>query len=129
MYKRQGLTNREIAEKLGRSEAGIRNIRFRKGLVTSAEDESKVLFQQRDELKRLVVNLNGQKTLLTTEVNRLKNEKEKLEALINTDKTLLHGVLSQALVNLKQQRHDLFILTGQDQIVSLARLFFRVLTE
>ena len=125
----EGLTNREIAQKLGRSEAGIRNLRYRKRLVTSAEDESKVLFQQRDELKRIVVNLNGQKILLTTEVNRLKNEKEKLEALINTDKTLLHGVLSQALVNLKQQRHDLFILTGQDQIVSLARLFFRVLTE
>ena len=125
----EGLTNREIAEKLGRSEAGIRNIRFRKGLVTAAEDESKVLFQQRNDLKRLVVNLNEQKTSLDTEVERLKNEKEKLEATINANKSELYRVLAQALVNLKQQRPDLFILTGQDQMVSLVRLFLGFITK
>ena len=58
----EGLTNREIGERLDRSEAGIRNIRYRKGLVKTAEDESKVLFQQRDELKRIVGSLQWQKT-------------------------------------------------------------------
>ena len=118
----EGLTNREIGERLGRSEAGIRNLRYRKGLVMKAEDESKVLFQQRDELKRIVELLQGKKMLLSTEVAGLRKEKEKLEASINTDKSLLQGVLAQALMNLKQQRPDLFILTGQDQIASLARL-------
>ena len=121
----EGLTNREIAQKLGRSEAGIRNLRYRKKLVTKAEDESKVLFQQRDQLRNAVWNLQGQKNFLTQEITGLRKEKDKLEASINTDKTLLQGVLAQALVNLKQQRPDLFILTGQDQIVSLARIFFR----
>lgn len=79
--------------------------------------------QRRDELKRLVVNLNGQKTSLIAEVDGLKKEKEKLEAIINSNKSQLQGVLAQALVNLKQQRPDLFFLTGQDQMVSLARLF------
>ena len=125
----EGLTNREIAERLGRSEDGIRNIRFRKGLVTAAEDESKVLFQRRDELKRIVVNLNGQKTSLMIEVNRLKNEKERLEASINTNKSELQRVLAQALINLKQQRPDLFVLTGNDQIVSLVRLFLGLITK
>ena len=125
----EGLTNREIAERLGRSEAGIRNIRYRKRLVNKAEDESKVLFQQRDELKRIVWILQGHKRSLTTEVAGLKNEKEKLEASINTDKTLLQGVLAQALVNLKQKRPDLFILTGQDQIVSLAQLIWGFVTQ
>ena len=124
----EGVTNREIAEKLGRSEAGIRNLRYRKGLCKIAENESKVLFQQRDQLRNAVWTLQGQKTLLITEVNRLKKEKEKLEALINTDKTLLQGVLAQALVNLKQQRPDLFILTGQDQMVYLARFFLGFIT-
>ena len=123
------LTNREIAEKLDRTEAGIRNLRYRKNLVTKAEDESKDLFQQRDELKRIVGSLHWQKTLVSTEVNRLKNEKEKLEALINADKTLIQGILSQALMNLKQQRPDLFILTGQDQMVSLARLFLDFINQ
>lgn len=125
----EGLTNREIAERLGRSEAGIRNIRYRKRLVNKAEDESKVLFQQRDELKRIVWILQGHKRSLTTEVAGLKNEKEKLEASIKTDKTLLQGVLAQALVNLKQKRPDLFILTGQDQIVSLAQLIWGFVTQ
>ena len=119
----EGLSNREISQKLGRSEPGIRNLRYRKKLVSKAEDESKVLFQQRDQLRNAVWTLQRQETLLVTEVNRLKKEKEKLEATINTNKTQLQGVLAQALVNLKQQRPDLFILTGQDQIVSLVRLF------
>jgi len=56
-------------------------------------------------------------------------EREKLEATINIDKIQLNGVLAQALVNLKQQRPDLFTVTGQDQIVSLARLFLGFITQ
>jgi ParB-like chromosome segregation protein Spo0J len=125
----EGLTIREIAERLGRSEAGIRNLRYRKGLVRKAEDETKVLFQQRDELKSIVDTLLGQRTLLANEVDSLKKKKQKLEATINMDKIQLYGVLAQALVNLKQQRPDLFILTGQDQMVSLIRLFWGFITQ
>ena len=120
----EGLTNREIGEKLGRSKDGIRNIRYRKGLVKKAEDESKVLFHQRDELRNRVMTLRGNKTFLAQDVSGLRKEKEKLEAIINADTGELYGVLAQALMNLKQQRPNLFILTGQDQIVSLARVFF-----
>ena len=125
----EGLTIREIAQRLGRSEAGIRNLRYRKRLVKKAEDETEVLFQQRDELKNTVDTLQGQKTLLANEVTGLRKEKEKLEATINMDKIQLFGVLAQALVNLKQQRPDLFILTGQDQMVSLVRLIWGFITQ
>ena len=129
VFIEERLTNKEIGEKLGRSEAGIRNIRYRKSLVKKAEDESKILFQQRDQLRNAVWTLQVQKSLLVTEVNRLKSEKEKHEASINTNKTFLQGVLAQALINLKQQRPDLFFLTGQDQIASLARLFLGFITK
>jgi hypothetical protein len=66
--------------------------------------------------------------LLANEVDSLRKEKEKLEATINVDKTQLYGVLAKALVNLKQQRPDLFNLTGQDQ-VSLARLLLGFITQ
>ena len=125
----EGLTNREISEKLGRSEAGIRNLRYRNSLVSKAENESKVLFQQRDQLRNAVWNLQGQKNLLSQEITGLRKEKDKLEALINTDKILLQQVLAQALVNLKQQRPDLFYLTDQDQMISLARLFLTYITK
>lgn len=126
---KEGLTNREISEKLGRSEAGIRNLRYRNSLVSKAEDESKVLFQRRNELKRIVVYLNGQKTSLIKDVDRLKKEKEKFEDLINVNKSELYQVLVQALVNLKQQRPDLFYITGQDQIVSLIQFFLRQIKD
>jgi IS30 family transposase len=47
----QGLTSREIAEQLGRSEAAIRNLRHREGMLRQAQDETKSLFQQRDQLR------------------------------------------------------------------------------
>ena len=125
----EGLTIKEIAQKLGRSEAGIRNLRYRKRLVKRTENETRVLFQQRDELQNSVKALRGQKTILAQEVTGLKKEREKLEATINMDKIQLYGVLAQALVNLKQQRPNLFTLTGQDQIVSLARLFLGFITQ
>lgn len=125
----EGLTTREIAQKLGRSEAGVRNLRYRKRLVKKTQNETKVLFQRRDELQNSVKALQGQKTILSQDVEGLEKEREKLEAVINMDKVQLFGVLAQALVNLKQQRPDLFILTGQDQIVSLARLFLGFITQ
>jgi transposase len=74
----EGLTCREIAERLGRSEASIRNLRYKKHLVARAEDETKALFQQRDELANLVKALQEQKTALALEVNRLSLEKGRL---------------------------------------------------
>lgn len=71
----EGLTCREIAERLGRSEASIRNLRYKKRLVARAEDETKALFQQRDELINMVKSLQEQKTALVLEVERLKIEK------------------------------------------------------
>lgn len=61
----EGLTSREIAQRLGRSEAGIRNLRYRKGLIKKAEDEIKALFQQRNELRDTVEILREQHQALT----------------------------------------------------------------
>ena len=79
--------------------------------------------------KNACKTLQEQKTILAQEVAGRKKESERLEANINVDKFLLQGVLAQVLVNLKQQRPDLFTLTGQDQIVSLARLFLGFITQ
>ena len=85
---KEGLTCREIAQRLDRSEAGIRNLRYRKHLVTRAEDETKILFRQRDELKTVVNALQGQKISCASEVDGLRKEKEKLETIIRLDKLL-----------------------------------------
>jgi hypothetical protein len=56
-------------------------------------------------------------------------EREKLEAVIKSDETSLQGALAQALVNLKQQRSDLFTISGEEQMVRLVGEFLkRILT-
>jgi len=83
------------------------------------------LLRQRDELINMVKFLQGQKTSLAFEVEYLKKEKEKLEGAIATDKYLLEQTLAQALINLKLQRPDLFILSGPEQIAMLLKVILK----
>ena len=122
---KEGLTCREIAQKLGRSTAAIRNLRYKKHLVVRAEDETKALFQQRDELSNVVKSLQGEKRVLSFEIDYLKGEKERLEVAIRTDKGLLQETLAQGLINLKRQRPDLFTLSGPEQIAMLLKVFLQ----
>jgi uncharacterized protein YdcH (DUF465 family) len=122
---KEGLTASEIAQKLDRSAAAIRNLRYKKHLVTIAQDETKALFQQRDELDNVVKNLQGQKASLAFEVEYLRKEKGRLGAAIATDKASLEEILAQALINLKIQRPDLFTLSGPEQIGMLLKAFLK----
>ena len=122
---KEGLTARDIAQKLDRSPAAIRNPRYKKHLAIRVQDETKALFQQRDELNRIVMGLQGQKTVVSYELDRLRTEKERLEATIRTDRGLLQETLTQGLMNLKQQRPDLFTLSGPEQIAMLLKAFLK----
>ena len=119
------MTARDIAERLGRSPAAIRNLRYKKHLVIRAQDETKAMLRQRDELINMVKFLQGQKTLLALEVEYLGKEKGRLETAITIDKVRLEGTLVQALMNLKLQRPDLFTLSGPEQIVMLLKAFLK----
>jgi DNA-binding CsgD family transcriptional regulator len=122
---KEGLTARDIARKLDRSPAAIRNLRYKKHLVTRTRDESKALFQQRDELSNIVKGLQGQKTVLTYELNCLRAEKERLEAAILANRALLQETLAQKLIVLKIQRPDLFTISDQEQIAKLVGEFLK----
>ena len=122
---KESLTCREIAQKLGRSLAATRNLRYKKHLVARAEDEVKALFHQRDDLANVVKNLQGQKTLLSYELDYLRTEKERLDAGIAAARNCLQETLAQRLMSLKQQRPDLFTLSGPEQIAMLLRVFLR----
>ncbi|MGA2768176.1 MAG: hypothetical protein ABSF24_07675 [Candidatus Bathyarchaeia archaeon] len=122
---KEGLTARDIAQKLDRSPAAIRNLRYKKHLVTRAQDETKALFHQRDELINIVKFLQGEKASLAFEVEYLRKERARLEAAIATDKARLEETLAQALKNLKIQRPDLFTLSGPEQIAMLLKVFLK----
>jgi DNA-binding NarL/FixJ family response regulator len=122
---KEGLTAREIAQRLGRSPAAIRNLRYKKHLVIRVQDETKALFHQRDELINVVKSLQGQKTSLAFGVEYLRREKGRFEAAIVIDKARLEGTLAQALMNLKIQRPDLFTLSGPEQIAMLLKVILK----
>ncbi len=50
-YVSEGLTNREIAERLGRTEAAVRNIRYREHLKTETANQLPELTRQRRRLQ------------------------------------------------------------------------------
>jgi IS30 family transposase len=123
---REGLTVREIAEKLGRSPAAIRNLRYKKHLVVKLQDENKALFQQKEYLRNELKTLEERKTTLArvvagleSEKQTLENEKQKLEKIIPSYRLQLQLTLRQALIDLKQQNPDLFTLTGEEQLARL----------
>jgi hypothetical protein len=122
---KEGLTARDIAQKLDRFPAAIRNLRYKKHLVIWTRDETRALFQQRDELSNIVKGLQGQKAVLGYELNCLRAEKERLEAAILTNRALLQETLAQKLMVLKIQRPDLFTISNQEQIAKLVGEFLK----
>jgi uncharacterized protein (DUF3084 family) len=86
---KEGLTSKEIALKLGRTLAAVRNLRYKKHLVIKVQDETKALFQQRDELQNTVKNLGAQKNTLVFQVDGLRKEQERLQGIIALDEFLL----------------------------------------
>ncbi len=116
MLVNEGVTSREIAQRLGRTEAAIRNLRHRTQLTTKAEDESKTLLQHRDELREAVNALQQEQKTLTSYVEKLKFENQILRTAVSIDKVLLQRTLTQALTILKEERPDLFALSQADQV-------------
>lgn len=62
--------------------------------VSRAEDETKALFQQRDELSNTVKTLQGEKRALGLELDYLNVEKGRFEAALRTGKDLLQEMLT-----------------------------------
>ena len=121
---KEGLTDGEIAQKLNRSEDAVRNIRYRKKLVKTTQFEIGMLRSHADELRRSVEALKVEQQELFKSVKSLKEEKEKLETFVKLDKSQLQISLVQALTALKQQRPDLFVFSGQEQIALFLKELF-----
>ena len=109
----EGLTDGEIAAKLGRSENGITNIRYRMNLKA--------------DTKESLEQLGKNKTILSKDVNRLRWEllslqsrKEELSKVLQTDEIALNARLQTALGRLKDVRPELFRITVEEQLVKIA---------
>jgi hypothetical protein len=109
----ESLTNREIATRLDRSEAGIRNIRHRTQLKTKKKRSLETLRQ--DE-----VTLTGQVTQLRRYIQKLETRRKTIQQALNTEEQALDTKLQRALSKMKDEKPELFNITFEEQIAKIA---------
>jgi len=107
-----GYTNQQIADKLGRTTAAIRNIRHRNKIKT--------------QTKQTITNLRDKRTKLNQEIKTLQSQIVKMETrhrqltkAMQTNETTLNNKIETRLRQLKYQKPELFHITGEEQIVKL----------
>jgi len=109
----EGLANRQIATRLGRSEAGIRNIRHRTKLKTDTTKTLQTLIQDERELK-------VQTSRLQREVDTLTTRRNQIRSVLRIEEQALNQRLQTALTRLKDQKPELFHITIEEQMEKLA---------
>jgi len=113
------LSNREIASKLRRSEAGIRNIRYRLNLKRKTRDELESLRNMKEKLEGEMTELGQIKTELVNNIQSLEEKKKHYENLLNQDEESMRRKFEDGLIKLKLEKPELFYITGVEQIVIL----------
>ena len=109
---REGLSSKEIATSLGRTEAGIRNIRHRVKIRADTQDSIHSLSSERNSLRLSVMGLRR-------EVSVLQARRNAISKLLQTEVETLKTRLQRTLLNLKDQKPELFQITGEEQILKL----------
>jgi hypothetical protein len=121
---KEGLTTREVAGKLGRSPAAIRNLRYKKHLVTRTEDEVKVLRRETYDLinakKALdseIGKLEERKKSLGHDITDLEFKKQAAEMVRRVVYSLtFESDFRQKFMDLKHNNPDLFPLLSDDEL-------------
>ena len=108
----EGLTNRDIATRLSRSEAGIRNIRHRTKLKTDSTKNLQTLLENEREL-------TDQKSRLQREITTLTGRRDELRSVLRMDEQVLNQRLQTALIKLKDEKPELFRITAEEQLTKL----------
>ena len=115
----EGLTNREIAQKLSRTEPAVRNIRYREDIKASTKNQLPLLIRDRDRLTQEIAQLTQRKNLLSENISGLQVRRGDLSKALQFDESALQARLSKALPELKQKRPELFYISGEEQLAKI----------
>jgi transposase len=116
----QGCSNTEIAQHLGRAEAGIRNMRHRLKLKTNMRNQLQSLLRENAELERKVQELRRSQAQETLQLSSLQNKRQETRAYLELDQQMLQQKLQTALIELKTKKPELFYITETEQIEKIA---------
>ena len=108
----EGLTNREIAAQLNRTEAGIRNQRHRMKLQADTKASLLSLLKEKK-------NLSTKVAFLKSEVRTLQERRDDISKILGTGEEALNKKLTTALTRLKDRKPELFNISGAEQIGKL----------
>jgi len=100
--------NREIAERLGRTEAAIRNIRYRENLKTTTKEKLPALTRERGRLQWDIGQLTQRHNLLSGEISSLQARNEQISKALQLGEDTLKTRIASTLTELKQQKPELF---------------------
>lgn len=120
-----GLTSREIATRLNRSEAGIRNIRYRLNLKTETEGEIRSLLERKKEMVAQIGELGKIKALRSGDIKSLDEKKEHYEKLLHSEEESIRKKIEDKLIMLKLEKPELFYITDAEQIAKLGALVLK----
>ena len=109
---RQGYTDEYIAQQINRSTNAIRNIRHRNGIKTR---ETKTIQQ----LKQDKQSLTQQTQKLDYKLRQLERQRDQLRKALQLDGSVFKNKLETELIILKDQRPELFQITGEEQLAKL----------
>lgn len=109
----EGHTIKEIADMLGRPEAGIRNIRHRMKLKTKKHQSLETLRQDEKTLTRRV-------SLLRQNIRTLETRRQTVQQALNIEEQALNTKLQQALHTMKDEKPELFRITMEEQLGKIA---------
>jgi hypothetical protein len=109
----EGLSSREIAERIGRPEAGIRNLRHRMKLKTTTQQTLKTLRQDIQPLKQ-------EKAGLLRDISSMQRRRTELSKALQADEATFQQRLTLTLSKMKDEKPALFNITLEEQIGKLA---------
>jgi hypothetical protein len=109
----EGLSSREIADRLGRPEAGIRNLRHRMKLKTTTKETISSLRQDIRQLKQ-------EKAGLRRDISSMKRRRTDISKALQADEATLQRRLVITLTKMKHEKPELFNITLEEQIGKLA---------
>jgi len=115
----QGLTSREIGKRLNRSEAGIRNIRYRMTLRTKTEDHIKYLHEQKIDLESKIKELDQTLARQSDSIRSLEEKKKYYDSILHSEEESMKKLIEDRLIALKLEKPGLFYITEAEQIAKL----------
>ena len=115
----EGYTDRDIGDTLGRTENGIRNLRYRLNLKKEREESLQNLERRIEENNKNIAELEKRKRKTLVDISILDKKRTRIGENLQEEKAELEARIVKTLIELKDRKPELFYITGEEQLIKL----------